>query len=597
MASKTSEKVSTKQLDMLYRQLPFGLLGTVIISGLVFIFLSDFPDKNALQIWVTLLFLVVLFRAFSTALYYNEKNKSLFRIKKFETLFIAGVVLGGLSWGILGCWLYPMTTTASNQMIIFVVLVGVAGGATTSLSYRRLPIFLFVSLTLLPLLFGLNHTPDNQVVFFQLALILYTIFLLRNALVFQRNNEQILLLKEKALAEEDELRGSQKESEANALYLDSVLQSSTETAIIATDTDFRIKYFNTKAGRMFGMDKTSDLGKNFLEMHTLQDKDKKDVSSLNHVSEKLQETGSYEFSMTVGTKSIGIQINTIRDHTDNFTGFLLLANDITIRQKTEEKLVKAQQQAEAANLAKSAFLANVCHDIKTPIIDIIGMTDLALETELTLRQQEYLENIKHSTDGFLDLLNDILDFSTMEAGQLVIQKHDFNLLDLLDNILSRMTFTANEKGLKLAIQNDVPDLAFHIKGDELRLQQILTNLIGNSIKFTEKGSVTLKVTHEVKVDNKVEFHFMVIDTGIGILAEQQETLFSSFTQVDSSITRKLGDTSLGLAICKQLVELMDGKIWFENNTEQGGTFHFTVGFTRGKEIINQPNDATVALAE
>lgn len=583
MISKTSEKVASKQLDMLYRQLPFSLSVTVVISGVLLFFLNDFPDKTSLRIWVTILLLVVLFRAFSTALYYKEKKQSSFYIKKFEILFITGIVLGSMIWGVLGYWLYPMSTTTYDHMIIIIVLVGVAGGSMTSLSYRKLPSILFISMTLLPLIIGLYHSPVHQAVFLRIVLILYTCFLLKNALFFQKNNEQALLFKEKALIGEEKLRNSQRESDANGLYLDSILQSSTKTAIVATDTEFSISYLNPKAEEMFGMDKNSVLGENFMEIHKEHDNSTMNMCSLNQIAEKIRETGVHEFSMEIEAMVICVQINIISDHSGQFSGFLLLANDITIRKETEKQLMKARQEAEAVSLAKSTFLANMSHDINSPINDIIGMTNLALDTELTLRQQKYLENIKLSTHGLLGLLNDILDVSKIEAGQLVIEQHDFNLLEMLNNIISMMTVTANENGLEIVFQNDTPDLAVHVIGDELRLRQILVNIIGNSINFTEEGSVTLKIIPEAMEDNKVEFHFMVIDTGPGIPVDKLDTIFSSFTQVDSSTTQKFGCTGLGMTICKQLVELMGGKIWFENNPDQGATFHFTIVFSNGNE--------------
>lgn len=246
----------------------------------------------------------------------------------------------------------------------------------------------------------------------------------------------------------------------------------------------------------------------------------------------------------------------------------------------------ATQKAESANQSKSEFLAYMSHDIRTPMNGIIGMTNLTLGTELTPEQHNYLNNIKISADGLLGLLDDILDHSKIEAGQLIIEKYNFNLLSTLDNIYSMMSFPAREKGLKLILEHNALRLPFFVKGDELRLRQILVNLIGNSIKFTPKGSVRVKVIPKNIEGNQLALHFMVIDTGIGISADKQESIFSSFSQAELSTTRDFGGTGLGLTICKQLVGLMGGEIWVESNVKQGTTFHFTVVLEQGKEIKN-----------
>lgn len=244
----------------------------------------------------------------------------------------------------------------------------------------------------------------------------------------------------------------------------------------------------------------------------------------------------------------------------------------------------ATQKAESANQAKSEFLANMSHDIRTPMSGIIGMTNLTLDTELTHEQQNYLNDIKISADGLLGLLNDILDFSKIEAGQLIIEKHNFNLLTMMENIYSMMASTAREKGIELILEHNAIELPSFVKGDELRLRQILINLIGNSIKFTEKGSVKVRVVSEEIEGNTLGLHFIVIDTGIGIPTDKHEVIFSSFSQAESSTTRNFGGSGLGLTICKQLVSLMGGEIWLDTAVRQGTIFHFTVVLDRGKEI-------------
>ena len=259
-----------------------------------------------------------------------------------------------------------------------------------------------------------------------------------------------------------------------------------------------------------------------------------------------------------------------------------LLEEMEERKKSAEKLVAARREAEQANMAKTLFLANMSHDIRTPMNGIIGMTELVLATDLSQEQRKFLKNIKISSNGLLGLLNDILDFSKIEAGQLLIVNHNFNFRKMLANIQSTMMFNATEKGLELKFPEEDDSLPVYVKGDELRLRQILLNLIGNAIKFTPKGSVTLKVSAKKQNEYAIQLQFEVRDTGIGIPAEKQIEIFVGFTQADSSTTREFGGSGLGLTISRQLVEIMGGKIWLESQVGKGSNFHFIIVMAPGR---------------
>jgi two-component system, sensor histidine kinase len=283
----------------------------------------------------------------------------------------------------------------------------------------------------------------------------------------------------------------------------------------------------------------------------------------------------------------------------------LLTQQISLEQAVETRtaqlrsvntdLIKARDKAMEASRAKSEFLANVSHEIRTPMNGIIGMTEMALKTSLSLKQRDYLETVKASAASLLAILNDILDFSKIESRKLELEAVPFSLRDVLNEAVKPLAVRAAEKDLELAV-DVAPEVSNTIVGDPLRLRQVLTNLIGNAVKFTERGGVVVTVAQQPGANETAVLHFSVSDTGIGISPDHQISIFEAFNQADGSTTRRFGGTGLGLAICATLVRLMNGLIWVDSRIGHGSTFHFTATFEIAAELPASKHEATVAAS-
>ncbi|TWU43503.1 Signal transduction histidine-protein kinase BarA [Novipirellula aureliae] len=275
------------------------------------------------------------------------------------------------------------------------------------------------------------------------------------------------------------------------------------------------------------------------------------------------------------TTWVDFRLIPIHDRDGKLSRWIGIQTDVTKRRQTEEALQAAKQSAEMGSRAKSEFLANMSHEIRTPLNAVVGMTELALATDLTSEQRDYLQCVQSSADTLLDLLNDVLDVSKIEAGKMEIESVVFNIAELIRETLQALAVKAHEKNLELAVHMPM-DIPPFMQGDPTRIRQVLFNLVGNAIKFTEHGEVVVEVEQQWATDDEVCLHFAIHDTGVGIPRERLRKIFESFTQVDSSMARRFGGTGLGLTITSELIRMMDGKIWVQSKLGKGSTFHVTM---------------------
>jgi two-component system, sensor histidine kinase and response regulator len=365
-----------------------------------------------------------------------------------------------------------------------------------------------------------------------------------------------------------------KHAEKMRAFLASIVESS-DDSIIGTDLDGRILSWNQGAEKLFGYTAEEALGKHITLLFPASDR----IDYLKSITKIRRQEHIERFeSVRMGKNGVPLDVSVIlspiKDTTGRLLGVSAIYRDITASKRADAELIKAKDAAEAASRAKSTFLATMSHEIRTPMNGILGMTELVLESELTSEQRDNLQLVHLSAESLLTVINDVLDFSKIEAGKLEFESISFDVRDRLGEIMQTLGFRAHQKGLEL-IYDVHPDVPLALSGDPGRLRQILVNLVGNAIKFTEQGQILVDVALESIIADTACVHFSVRDTGVGIPAEQQEKIFEPFSQADQSMTRKYGGTGLGLTICSRLVEMMGGRIWVVSQAGKGSTFHFT----------------------
>lgn len=358
-----------------------------------------------------------------------------------------------------------------------------------------------------------------------------------------------------------------------------ILRSVTE-GICVVDTTGKITYLNFSAAKMFGGENSDLIGQDYDSIFFQRDDEIEKLTCPISFALTEGETShvNTETFFRLGGESFLVEYVCVPlVENEQIVGAVITFQDITERREIETAIAQARDSAlETAN-TKAAFLANMSHEIRTPLNGIIGTTDLLLDSDLNQEQQQYAEMLKTSADSLLEIVNNILDFSKIEAGKRELEAIDFNLHQVIENVVTFFTILARKKNLHISflIEENVPA---QLHGDSNQLRQILNNLISNAVKFTETGEITIRVSNQDENSERVLLNFTVSDTGIGIDEEAQKKLFQPFMQADVSTTRKFGGTGLGLAICKQIVELLQGEIGVKSEMGEGSHFWFTAIF-------------------
>jgi len=361
-----------------------------------------------------------------------------------------------------------------------------------------------------------------------------------------------------------------------------LLSSAAPIGIVRYDREGRIVYANQRWSEMTGRDPESALGFGWMEAIHPEDREHVERVWKAAVEVGTELKDETRFLTPDGTIVwIQWQSRVLRAPDGMPIGFVAVLEDVTTRRAGEAKLLEAKQAAEAANEAKSQFLANVSHEIRTPMNGILGMTELALETPLSAEQREYLGMVQGCAVSLLEIIDDVLDFSKIENGKIELETIPFSILDCAENALQPVAVRAQQKGLGLEwyVRGEMPEW---VEGDPTRLRQVLINLLGNAVKFTEEGEVTLGIEYVQGDGDNVSARFSVADTGIGIPPEHRAKIFEAFQQSDNSVTRQYGGTGLGLSISARLIELMGGKLQLESGVGRGSTFFFELRWNRAK---------------
>ena len=631
------EQILWEQVKQLYGLAPLGFIATLMNSLIAFFVMKDVLPYSIIVPWLAAILAVTALRG-GLVLWFRRAQPEAAAASIWKTRFLAGLVLIGLAWGAIG--FVPFSFSLAHQVFLAFVLGGMAAGASSTFSKVKYGDAFFTIPSLMPFTMHFFLTGDPFHDAMGAMILLYIVLLSRIArnnfsinrtsllLRFEnqemiqglkRANEAVEALNSQLLAEIGAKLGAEAQLRAHHEQLERMVEQRTEELVRANEQlkseieerkeietalresrerlvlaqrAGRVGVFDwdmtanqliwtTELEELFGL-KPGEFERDYQGWASRVHPD--DLPDLEAKFRKWTEdrAGFVDFEYRL-PRTCGdirwIAASASFSYREDGTPLRMVGTnvDVTEMKEAQEKLLAAKDAAEAGSMAKTEFLANMSHEMRTPLAGVLGMIKLVLDMEIGTEERQLLEMAKRSADSLLRIIADVLDFSRLEAGVLRFERKPFSFREALKAAIEVVSFSARERGLQLSwkAEDDLPE---QIEGDAGRLRQVLVNLLGNAVKFTDKGGieVTVRPSSSPETPDRRFLLFSVKDTGVGIPPDQLERIFGKFTQVDASLTKRYGGTGLGLALSRQIVESMGGRIWAESTPGVGSTFHFTI---------------------
>jgi PAS domain S-box-containing protein len=570
--AETSEasEIQAQQTRLLMQGVRSSIPASLAIAGVLSYVQWPVIDHSVVIAWLSATTLIGLLRLALALAYLKSRNEA-DSYRSWLRAFVAGTVLAAGTWG-LGAWLLYPADSVTHQAFLGVLVAGLTAGAVTSLSPSLFASVLFLILSLVPL--AIRFLASDQEVVFALGL-LTVLFLGVTAIGAHRINANIIeniRLRSRSARQLEALRQSEKQASTLAM-----VAARTDNAVVITDSLGHVEWVNEAFARVTGYELSEVVGRT--PGSVLQGPET-DPQVVHGMRENLRRGQAFEAEILNYTKNgrpywVAIEVQPIRDEAGRTVQFMAIERDITESRNRERELEEARRKAEEASHTKSNFLAMMSHEVRTPLNGLIGSLDLLQDTVLDSQQRKYVETSQRSAEWLLTIINDILDYSKMEAGKIGLEPAVFNLTSLVEGVVEMLEPRASEKAISLVteIKPNVPRIA---EGDSNKIRQILLNLTGNGIKFTSGGEVRIAVSLLETSGHRPRVRFTVSDTGKGIPLAQQGRIFEEFWTRSEDTSRGHVGTGLGLSISRRLVGLLGGEINFESRPGAGTRFWFDV---------------------